>query len=851
MSQWCNRPAFGNGGTACVVWACDTIATCPGVPPRSEADTTQGGERFTMDPGDAVYDSVPATDFIVTVPEPVIGTTQQARRTPLGSGGLSVVVPTRHEAANISPLVERIENAAGGDLVEIIFVDDSDDDLTVLAINDMATRAICDIRVIYRPPGEREGGLGGAVVEGLRLARGAWSCVMDADLQHPPEVIPRLLTAALQENVDLAIASRYCGTGEAGGLNAVRAMISQGFTSTAQLMFRQPLRGVTDPMSGYFLVKNSAINLDSLRPRGFKILLEILVRTPHLRRTEVDYRFAERNAEESKASLREGFRFLTHIMELRFGQHGLQMAKFLSVGATGIVVNIIALLMLTELLGFFYLVSVVLATQVSSLWNFGLTESWVFASRRRAAGLGSRMLKFLGINNLALVARGPLIVVMTSLLSIHYALSVLVSLIALALVRYVISDSWIWRKDADLATQQQSYDYNIHDIITIRSDVGLPELASFLTAEPLDRPMMTVRICKKSVIRRRAKEASADARKLVYDEGFGPLGFAINVTAGETIDILASPVLRRSPHVLYTNVVEPILRWTFVKHGYALVHGACISFGQDAYLVTARTDTGKTTTILRILDAQQRASDNAAFLSDDLTLISPGGAVLTYPKPMTISNHTVAAVHQPLLSRRERLTLPLQARLHSRGGRRFALLLAKSRMPMATVNAIVQWIVPPPKYHVQRLVPGAKLRERAHLAGLFVIERGGEGEVLLDYAESLETLMSNSEDAYGFPPYESIKGFLHQAGGVDLRELERQIVATALEGLPAQLFRSTTMDWAARIPLAIAPRPRVIPEVPSVAEVWGLPLAPLPPDAATLKGVVAAGEDFYAASGNG
>lgn len=790
-----------------------------------------------------VHDAISAT-----APVLVADTTLPSRRTSQGSGGLSVIVPTRHEAANIRPLVERIENAAGGDLIEIIFVDDSDDDLTVQAIHVMAAYAICDIQVIYRPPGAREGGLGGAVVEGLRKARGVWSCVMDADLQHPPEVIPRLLTAALQENVDLAVASRYCGTGDAEGLNAARAMISHGFTSAAQLMFRQPLRGVTDPMSGYFLVRNSAINPDSLHPRGFKILLEILVRTPRLKRTEVDYRFAERNAEESKASLREGFRFLSHILELRFGTHTLQMARFLSVGATGIIVNILALLMLTELIGLFYLVSVVAATQVSSLWNFGLTESWVFVSRRQPAGRGARVLKFLTINNLALLARGPIIVVMTSLLSIHYAVSVLTSLIVLAIARYVISDSWIWRGDTPLATNRQSYDYNIHDIITVRSEVRLPELASFLTDGPLDQPMMTVHICKKSVIRRRAAEASGDDRHLVYDEGFGPLGFAISVTAGETIDILASPMLRRSPHVLYTNVVEPILRWTFVKHGYALVHGACIAFGQDAYLVTARTDTGKTTTILRILDEHQRASDTAAFLSDDLTLISPSGTVLNYPKPMTISHHTVAAVNQPLLSRRERLTLPLQSRLHSRGGRRFALLLAKSRAPMATINTIIQWLVPPPKYHVQRLVPGAKLMDRAFLAGMFVIERGGEGEERLDERQSLDTLMTNSEDAYGFPPYESIKGFLHQAGDVDLRELERQIVSAALDGLPARLFRSTTMDWAARIPLAIHPYSQVVPDLASVVE--AMPPTQLQPDAATLNGVVAAGEDFYAASAN-
>ena len=83
------------------------------------------------------------------------------------------------------------------------------------------------------------------------------------------------------------------------------------------------------------------------------------------------------------------------------------------------------------------------------------------------------------------------------------------------------------------------------------------------------------------------------------------------------------PILRHSPHVLYTNVVEPILRWTFVEKGYALVHGACMAFGKDAYLVTARTDTGKTTTMLRILAQERRAVDNGAFLSDDLTLVSP------------------------------------------------------------------------------------------------------------------------------------------------------------------------------------------------------------------------------------
>ena len=118
---------------------------------------------------------------------------------------------------------------------------------------------------------------------------------------------------------------------------------------------------------------------------------------------------------------------------------------------------------------------------------------------------------------------------------------------------------------------------------------------------------------------------------------------------GERVEVLAAPLLQRSPHVLYTNVVEPILRWTFASKGYALVHAACFADGDQAFMLTARTDTGKTTTTLKLLDHFPYS-----FLSDDLTIVCPDGRVLAYPKPLTISRHTVHAVKTPLLSRRER-----------------------------------------------------------------------------------------------------------------------------------------------------------------------------------------------------
>jgi hypothetical protein len=260
--------------------------------------------------------------------------------------------------------------------------------------------------------------------------------------------------------------------------------------------------------------------------------------------------------------------------------------------------------------------------------------------------------------------------------------------------------------------------------------------------------------------------------------------------------VVASPLLRHSPHVLYTNVVEPILRWMFVRAGYSLVHGACVEFGDRAYLVTAQTDTGKTTTILKSLE-----NHGTGFLSDDLTLLRPDGRVLTYPKPLTISRHTVKAVRTPLLSMKERLLLFYQSRIHSKSGRQFAFLLTKFNLPVATINAIVQLLVPPPKYHVERLIPGVRKVRESQLAGLIVIERGHDERRQLSFEEAQEIVMANCADSYGFPPYDSIEDFLQRMNGVvHLVDEERRIVGAALAGLPATLLGSSTMEWWRELP---------------------------------------------------
>jgi putative flippase GtrA len=710
---------------------------------------------------------------------------------------LTVILPTRNEQGNVEPLLARLERILPAGLAEVVFVDDSDDD-TPMAVEQAAERRELPVRLIHREPGERDGGLGGAVVRGLRAARGVWVCVMDADLQHPPEVVTKLLQVAAQGDVDIVVASRFAEGASTDEFGAGRSAVSRATRAAAQVLFPRRLRGVSDPLTGFFLVRRSSLELDRLRPRGFKILLEILIRTPGLRAAEVGFTFGSRHSGESKASLREGLRYARQLSVLRLAGTPLLLARFVAVGGSGLVVNMLAFAAFVSGLGWEYLLAAVAATQLSTLWNFTLTELWVFRGRPLRRSRGGRAVLFFAMNNAMLIGRGPLLVLLVGVAGLDPLGANFLSLVALTVVRFGISDGWIWQEGEHVAGEP--FRYSIHGIVTLESPVRLRELERFRVASLTERPTIRVRIGTLS--RKQSDLVSALAflaRHIRYDEGLGRFGFGIEIGAGRRTEVLASPLLARSPHVLYTNVVEPIIRWALVRKGCALVHGACIAGDDGAVLITAQTDTGKTTTILRLLDAY-----GLRFLSDDLTIVFPDGRVMSYPKPLTISKHTVAAISSPLLTYAERMRLIWQSRVHSRSGRRFAFELSRLQVPIATINAIVQWIVPPPKYHIERLVPGVATASAARLARMIVIERGGIGHRSLEPDEAVEILMANSEDAFGFPPYPTIAEFLHRSNGHDLRGHEREIVAAALDGIPAIVLRSETMDWHERI-LTVAP----------------------------------------------
>ena len=232
---------------------------------------------------------------------------------------VSVIVPTRDESGNVGPLVALLNGVLAQHDMEVIFVDDSDDG-TDAVVRETVPADNRDIVVIHREREQRTGGLGGAVVAGLRAARAPWACVMDADLQHPPALIADLFDRAARGDVDIVVASRFCGGGRAEEVGPLRRMLSSVSTLAAERLFAEQLHGVTDPMSGFFMVRRDAVDADALRPQGFKILLEILVRMRGLRKAEVPFVFGIRHSGESKSGAKEGARYLKQLLCLRFPQ---------------------------------------------------------------------------------------------------------------------------------------------------------------------------------------------------------------------------------------------------------------------------------------------------------------------------------------------------------------------------------------------------------------------------------------------------------------------------------------------------------------------------------------------------
>lgn len=232
---------------------------------------------------------------------------------------LALVIPTLREAESLRALLPRARAVLEGLEIgfEILVVDDDSGDGTEGVVGEIAGEDP-RVRLLIRR-GER--GLAGAILHGWQNSDAGIVGVMDADGQHPAELLAELL-AAMERGCDVAIASRYAKTGRWGGWNPLRRLISAASIRVTRPLLRDSLR-VADPLSGYFLVRRACLEGTAFRPAGFKLLLEILVRGQVRSACEVPFEFGRRGAGRSKAGIKVAWDYvllLARLYRAEFGQ---------------------------------------------------------------------------------------------------------------------------------------------------------------------------------------------------------------------------------------------------------------------------------------------------------------------------------------------------------------------------------------------------------------------------------------------------------------------------------------------------------------------------------------------------
>ncbi len=342
---------------------------------------------------------------------------------------LSVIIPTYNESENILNLLGSIKEKIPTSLsAEVIVVDDDSPDRTgelAESYSQNLERSNVEVKDAGYPDAEisrggkyassgktqfsisvinRDGkqGLASAIMEGVRSSRGQYILVMDADLSHSPEVIPRMVDELSNPDVDIVVASRYIRGGSIIGWPFKRRLISKGAVKIAKYGLRLNKK-VTDPMSGFFAVKRHIIENLEIDSAGYKILLEILVKSGSARVKEIPYTFTNRKAGKSKLDNAVIWDYVKAVYSLyRYGRtSGKAMSwlnrvkkrravlflskagRFYTVGATGLLINyfVSVLLFNSSIASLGYLQATIGGIIVSNISNFLLNKVWTFEDR--------------------------------------------------------------------------------------------------------------------------------------------------------------------------------------------------------------------------------------------------------------------------------------------------------------------------------------------------------------------------------------------------------------------------------------------------------------------------------------
>lgn len=353
---------------------------------------------------------------------------------------LSLVIPTYNEKENILELIKKIQKEFKKNKIngEIIVVDDNSPDGTGKIVENLSKKQK-NIKIIHRTG---KLGLSSAVLEGWKIADGEVLGVMDADLSHPPEKIKELFEAIENGGADIAIGSRYVKGGEIKGWNLKRKIMSKTATFLARIY-----TNVKDPMSGYFMIKREVIKNVDLNPKGFKILLEIIIKGRYQNIKEIPIIFTNRVKGKSKAGVKEIFYYLQNLVGyLPYKKNVIkEFVKFAVVGGIGTLINITVLYLLTEKAGIHYLISAIFSFIVAMTNNFILNKVWTFKENIRES-IKKKYLQFGLVSVLALLINLIFLYIFTEVFGIYYLISQILAIGIAFMINFLGNKIWTFSK---------------------------------------------------------------------------------------------------------------------------------------------------------------------------------------------------------------------------------------------------------------------------------------------------------------------------------------------------------------------------------------------------------------------
>lgn len=406
------------------------------------------------------FEQVPSGTLLVPSQEEALANFRRSDADVVGTKLLkfSLIIPTYNERDNVGSIVkqlsELLDPVLPGDY-ELILVDDDSPDRTWEVALALTEEYPC-LRVMRRQ-GER--GLSSAVIRGWQVARGEILGVIDADLQHPPEVLLNLLNS-MQSGPDLVLASRHVEGGGVSEWSALRRFLSRGAQVLGLIILPSVVGRVTDPMSGYFLVRRDAIADQPLNPKGYKILIEVIGRGKVESIDEVGYVFQERNQGESKVTWRQYLDYIHHLLLLRpNGRIGhfyqkFPVGRFLrfgTVGLSGVFIDMGVLYLLHSVLGLPLTRSKLISAEAAILNNFIWNDAWTFADISQSQkGWRARLKRFLKFNLICLAGLILNVLVLNLLYNVVFGqrwpyLANLIAIIVVTLWNFWMNWKLSWR----------------------------------------------------------------------------------------------------------------------------------------------------------------------------------------------------------------------------------------------------------------------------------------------------------------------------------------------------------------------------------------------------------------------